>query len=126
MNARRGASTGEAARGRPARRRLLVRAGLLFLLLSSLSVGGLQLAMAVLLIAAFLRLTRTLVLVAALSSVAWQAPHAVYHLLHASDLPTPADRVVQSVLLLISLAVAAGLLVAALRLNAVGDAPRKP
>ena len=88
-------------------------------------VGGLQLAVAVLLLAALLRPTRTLVLVAALSSIAWQAPHAVYHLIHVGDLPPPADRVAQSVLLLISLAVAAFLLVAASRPDAVDGASGK-
>lgn len=116
---------GETTR-KPRSARLLVRAGLLYLLLASLvvgvwaqlapgpfwedfpgfgyawvsvggpynehlvrDVGGLQLAVAVLLLAALLRPTTKLVLVAALSSLAWQAPHAVYHLLHVGDLPTP-------------------------------------
>lgn len=78
-------------------------------------VGGLQLGMAVVLLAALLRPTRLLVLVAALASVAWQAPHVVYHLLHVDDLPTLADRVTQSVALITALAVTVALLVAALR-----------
>lgn len=77
-------------------------------------VGGLQLGMAVLLLAALLRLSRELVLVAALASVAWQAPHLVYHLVHVGDLPTLADQAVQTALLIVALAVAAALLVAAL------------
>jgi hypothetical protein len=143
---------------RSARRRLLVRAGLLYLLLASLlvgvwaqfapgafwegfpgfgyawvsvdgpynehlvrDVGGLQLAVAVVLIFALRQPTTTLVLVAALSSLAWQAPHAVYHLSHVGLLPTPADRVAQSAVLLISLAVAVILFVAALRRDASAD-----
>ena len=78
-------------------------------------VGGLQLGMAVLLLAALVRPTRSLLRVAALASVAWQAPHAVYHLIHAGDLPTLADRVAQSVLLILTLVVAVALLAASLR-----------
>jgi hypothetical protein len=88
-------------------------------------VAGLQLAVAVFLLAALLRPTTTLVLIAALSSLAWQAPHAVYHLFHVGDLPTPADRVAQSGVLLISLAVAVLLLVAALPRDASADTSRK-
>lgn len=134
---------------RAASRGRLVRAGLLFLLFASLSVGpwaqfaplswwegfpafgrgwasfdgpynehlvrdvgGLQLGMAVVLLAALLRPSRELVLVAALASVTWQAPHAVYHLVHVGDLPTMADGLAQSVLIVASLAVAAWLVVA--------------
>ena len=71
--------------------------------------------MAVLLLAALVRPTRSLLRVAALASVAWQAPHAVYHLIHAGDLPTLADRVAQSVLLILTLVVAVALLAASLR-----------
>ena len=78
-------------------------------------VGGLQLGMAVVLLAALLRPTRPLVLVAALASVTWQAPHAVYHLLHLGDLPTLADQMAQSAGLIAALVVAAALLVAELR-----------
>lgn len=129
-----------------------LRAGLLFLLLASLSVGpwaqfapgsfwegfpglgrawvstdgpynehlvrdvgGLQLGMTVVLLAALLRPADGLVLVAALASIVWQAPHAVYHLVHVGDLPTLADQLAQSVLLVLTLAVAVALLVASLR-----------
>ena len=78
-------------------------------------VGGLQLGMAVLLTAALLRPDGSLLRVAALASVVWQLPHALYHLVHAGDLPTLADRVAQSALLVLTLAVAATLLVASLR-----------
>lgn len=120
-----------------------VRAGLLFLLLASLSVGpwaqlspasfwegfpglsrawvstagpynehlvrdvgGLQLGMAVVLLAALLRPSRYLVRVAALASVVWQAPHAVYHLVRVTDLSMLVDRVAQCVLLVLTLAAA--------------------
>lgn len=86
-------------------------------------VGGLQLAMAVVLLAALLRPTRPLVLVAALASLAWQAPHVVYHLVHVGDLPTPADRVAQSVALISGLVVAVALLVIALERD---EADRHP
>lgn len=78
-------------------------------------VGGLQLAMAVVVLAALLRPAGELLLVAALASVAWQAPHAAYHLVHVGDLPTPADRIAQSFVLVASLAVAVALLIGALR-----------
>jgi hypothetical protein len=78
-------------------------------------VGGLQLGMAVVLFAALLRPTGHLLRVAAFASVVWQAPHAVYHLVHAGDLPAFADRVAQSVLLILALAVAVALLVASSR-----------
>lgn len=78
-------------------------------------VGGLQLGMAVVLFAALLRPATTLVRVATLASVVWQAPHVVYHLVHVGDLPMLADRVMQSVLLILTLAVAVALLVVSLR-----------
>lgn len=78
-------------------------------------VGGLQLAMAVVLIAAALRPTVALVRTAALASVVWQAPHVVYHLIHAGDLPTLADRIAQSAALVLTLTVVAFLLVFAPR-----------
>ena len=77
-------------------------------------VGGLQLGMAVLLLAALLRPVVALVGVAALASVAWQTPHAAYHLVHVGDLPTLTDQVAQTAGLIVALAVAAALLVAAL------------
>ena len=78
-------------------------------------VGGLQLGMAVVLFAALLWPTRVLARVSALASIVWQAPHAVYHLAHAGDLPTLADRVAQSILLVLTLTVAVALLAASLR-----------
>jgi hypothetical protein len=78
-------------------------------------VGGLQLGMAVVCFAAFLRPGIALVRAAALASVAWQAPHLVYHLVHVRDLPTLGDRVAQSAGLVITLVVAVAVLVAAWR-----------
>ncbi len=77
-------------------------------------VGGLQLAMVVVLIAAFVRPGVALVRVAALASIVWQAPHLVYHLVHVGDLPTLADRVAQSVGVVFTFAVALMVLVLAL------------
>ena len=78
-------------------------------------VGGLQLGMAVVCFAAFVRPGVALVRAAALASVVWQAPHLVYHLVHVGDLPTLADRVAQSAGLVITLVVAVAVLVAAWR-----------
>jgi hypothetical protein len=76
-------------------------------------VGGLQLAMVVLLLAAFIRPEVVLVRVAALASVVWQAPHLVYHLVHVRDLPTLSDMVIQSVGLVLTFVVALAVLVLA-------------
>lgn len=99
-------------------------------------VGGLQLGMAVVLLAALLRPTRPLVLVAALASMAWQVPHVPYHMLHLDDLPSFADRAAHVASLLFTFTVAAALLVAALRRDgapkprgrgpARTQAPRRP
>lgn len=78
-------------------------------------VGGLQLGMAVVCFAAFLRPDIALVRVAALASIVWQAPHLVYHLVHVEDLPTLVDMVAQSAALVLTLVVAVGVLVASLR-----------
>lgn len=78
-------------------------------------VGGLQLGMAVVCFAAFLRPDVALVRAAALASIVWQAPHLVYHLVHVGYLPTLGDRVAQSAGLVLTLAVAVAVLVGALR-----------
>jgi len=78
-------------------------------------VGGLQLGMAVVCFAAFLRPGVALVRAAALASIVWQAPHFVYHLVHLEDLPTLGDRVAQTAGSVLTLAVAVAVLVAALR-----------
>jgi hypothetical protein len=49
-------------------------------------VGGLNLALAVLLIAAAVTVTRVMVLTAAIASLVWGLPHLVYHLANAGDL----------------------------------------
>lgn len=74
-------------------------------------VGGLQLAMVVLLLAAVIRPEVVLVRVAALASVVWQAPHLLYHLVHVGDLPTLFDMVIQSVGLVFTFVVALAVLV---------------
>lgn len=51
-------------------------------------VGALNLALAVLLIAAAVRATRDLVLVAGLASLAWGVPHLLYHLFNTESLST--------------------------------------
>lgn len=73
-------------------------------------VGGLQLAMVVLLLAAFIRPEVALVRVAALASIVWQAPHLVYHLVHVGDLPTLSDMAMQSVGLVFTFAIALAVL----------------
>jgi len=76
-------------------------------------VGGLQLAMVVLLLAAFIRPDVVIVRVAALSSIVWQAPHLVYHLVHVGELPMLADRILQSAGLVFTFVVALAVLVLA-------------
>jgi len=49
-------------------------------------VGALNLALCVVLIAAFIRMTRDLVLTAGVAVLVWGAPHAVYHLVNTSGL----------------------------------------
>jgi hypothetical protein len=78
-------------------------------------VGGLQLGMAIVCFAAFLSPGVALVRAVALASIAWQAPHFVYHLVHVRDLPTLGDRVAQSTGLVLTLVVAVAVLVVALR-----------
>lgn len=73
-------------------------------------VGGLQLAMVVLLLAALIRPEVALVRVAALASIVWQAPHLVYHLVHVGDLPTLSDMVMQSVGLVFTFVIALAVL----------------
>lgn len=49
-------------------------------------IGALDLALCVVLIAAFVRMTRDLVVVAGLAVLAWGVPHAVYHLVNVGGL----------------------------------------
>lgn len=51
-------------------------------------VGALNLALAVLLIAAAVTVTRAMVLTAAIASLVWGLPHLVYHIANAGDLET--------------------------------------
>ena len=48
--------------------------------------GALNLALAVLLVAAAVRLSRDLVSVAAIASLVWGVPHVIYHLANTEDL----------------------------------------
>lgn len=90
-------------------------------------VGGLQLAMVVLLLAAVIRPDAQLVRVAALASIAWQAPHLVYHLVHVGELPTLVDMVLQSVGLVFALIVALAVLVVGWRAASGGaSGSRRP
>ena len=72
--------------------------------------GATNLALAVVMLAALLRPTVTLVRLAAFSSVVWQAPHTLYHLVHVDTLPALGDQVAQSATLLLGVVVALGLL----------------
>ncbi|MDH4170570.1 MAG: hypothetical protein OEW42_13375 [Acidimicrobiia bacterium] len=49
-------------------------------------VGALNLALVVLLVAAAVTLSRPLVITAAAATLAWGAPHLIYHLAHTDDL----------------------------------------
>jgi hypothetical protein len=51
-------------------------------------VGALNLALAVVLIVAAVRLTPDLIMTAALASLAWSVPHLLYHLFNSDDLTT--------------------------------------
>ncbi len=79
-------------------------------------VGALNLALAVLLIAAAVRLSRELVTVAAIASLAWGVPHTVYHLANTEPLGTM-DNVASIGGLVFSVALAAMLLVSANKLD---------
>lgn len=78
--------------------------------------GALNLALAVLLIAATIRLSRELVTVAALASLVWGVPHLIYHLVNTDGLETM-DLVASLGGLALAVALAAGLLVSARRLE---------
>ncbi len=49
-------------------------------------VGGLNLALAVLLLAAAVTLSSAMVVTASIASLVWGVPHLVYHIAHAGDL----------------------------------------
>ncbi len=51
-------------------------------------VGALNLAFAVLVVAAAVRLTRSLVSIASIAALVWGVPHLLYHLANAGDLST--------------------------------------
>lgn len=80
--------------------------------------GATNLALAVVVLVAFLRPTATLVRLAAFSSLVWQVPHTLYHLVNVDTLPALGDQIAQSATLLLSLVVALVLLRDAARLDA--------
>ncbi len=51
-------------------------------------VGGLNLALAAVLIAAFITLSRPLIIAASIASLLYGVPHLVYHIAHADSLDT--------------------------------------
>jgi len=84
-------------------------------------VGALNLALAVVLIAAFIRLSRELVIVAAIASLVWGVPHLMYHLFNTDGLEN-SDIAGSLFGLAASVAVAIGLIVISRHLGARGDA----
>ena len=84
-------------------------------------VGALNLALAVLLVAAAIRLSRDLVSVAAIASLVWGVPHALYHLANTDGLSTM-DNLASIGGLLFSVVLAAMLLVSAKKLDTASAA----
>ncbi len=80
-------------------------------------VGALNLALCVVLIAAFVLMTRTLVAAAGLAVLAWGVPHAVYHLANTEGLDG-GDRAVSLGGLLLFALIGGGLVGVAGRLDA--------
>ena len=88
-------------------------------------VGALNLALAVLLVAAAVAPERRLVRVALLVQLVWTVPHAVFHLGHLDGFP-PVDAVVQSVGLVGSVLLPVALLALSGRLSAASPPPHGP
>ncbi len=78
--------------------------------------GALNLALAVLLIAAAVRLSRDLVSVAAIASLVWGVPHVIYHLANTDGLET-SDVVFSVGGLMFSVFLAVMLLISAKKLD---------
>lgn len=78
--------------------------------------GALNLALAVLLIAAAVRLSRDLVSVAAIASLVWGVPHVIYHLANTDDLSVM-DNIASVGGLAFAVLLAAMLLVSAKKLD---------
>lgn len=86
-------------------------------------VGALNLALAVVLIAAFVSLSKQLVSVAAWAALAWGVPHFAYHAAHTDHLST-SDNVLSLGGLTLGTLIPVGLLVWASRLGEVdGEVP---
>ena len=83
-------------------------------------VGALNLALAVLLIAAFVRLSRDLVVVAAAASLVWGVPHLIYHIANRAGLDT-VSYLASIGGLALSVIVAVLLIVSSKNLNAAED-----
>jgi len=80
-------------------------------------VGALSLALAVVLVAAIVWLERRLVIVAAAAYLAWMLPHLAFHLT-ADDALTTSARIISEAGQVLATAIAAAVLVAALRRRA--------
>jgi len=83
-------------------------------------VGALNLALAVLLIAAWVRLGRELVFVAGAAALVWGVPHAVYHLANTDGLGG-SDLVASLSGLVLFVVVGGGLIWSSRRLPTTGD-----
>ena len=79
--------------------------------------GATNLALALVVLVAFRRPTATLVRLAAFSSLTWQAPHSLYHIIRVATLPALADQLAQTGGLLIGVVAALALLREAARLD---------
>lgn len=79
-------------------------------------VGALNLALAVVLVAALVTLSRQQVLVAAGAALAWGVPHVVYHAFHTEPLST-SDNVLNLGFLALAASVPLGLIYLAPRLD---------
>ena len=88
-----------------------------------IDVGSSFLALGVLLVAAAIWFDRRLVIVAAVTYLVYQLPHAIYHF-GADDVLSSGDRVANTVGLALALFLALGILVAAVRPGRGGDADR--
>lgn len=73
-------------------------------------VGALNLALAAILIAAFVRMSGELVAVAGIASILWGLPHLIYHVLNRDGLDT-SDLVVSIAGLSLAVIVSVGLIV---------------
>ena len=87
-------------------------------------VGALNLALAVVLIATFVRLGRDLAMIAGLATLAWGVPHTVYHLANTDGL-SGSDIALSLGGLVLFAVIGGGLLWSAPRVDATADAVRR-